>query len=169
MGILDESAWVECYREWEKPLYNIVYRIVWDTTDSQDIVQEAFLRCWRKRADIRADGFKALIYTTALNLARSKRRRDKLWRFVGLQSADDDSGERWNADEPLSKALQEAIDALPENLKHALLLTELAGMTYAEIATILGIKEGTVGSRRTRAIEMIRRRLNIQEIEGNGI
>jgi RNA polymerase sigma-70 factor (ECF subfamily) len=161
MRILDESDWVECYRAWEKPLYSIVYRIVWDASESQDIVQDAFLRCWRKREGIRVDGFKALIFKTALNLARSRRRRDKIWRFIGLQSAELDLGEHWNDNEHLPTAVYEAIEKLPGNLKNALLLTELAGMTYAEIGEILGIKEGTVGSRRTRAIEMVRRQLNI--------
>ncbi|MBN1239925.1 MAG: sigma-70 region 4 domain-containing protein [Gammaproteobacteria bacterium] len=43
------------------------------------------------------------------------------------------------------------MDALPERLKRVLLLTEMAGMTYAEIAATGGVKEGTVGSRRARA------------------
>lgn len=169
MQILDESDWIECYRAWEKPLYSIVYRIVWDASESQDIVQDAFLRCWRKRESIRVDGFKALIFKTALNLARSRRRRDKIWRFIGLQSAEADLSEHWKDNEHLPKAVHDAIEGLPENLKNALLLTELAGMTYTEIAEILGIKEGTVGSRRTRALEMVRKQLNIEETKCNGL
>lgn len=161
MRILDESYWVECYRAWEQPLYSIVYRIVWDAAESQDVVQDAFLRCWRKRKQIRVDGFKALIFRTALNLARDRRRRAKIWRFIGLQSAEVDLNNHWIQGEHLSKAVCEAIENLPEDLKSALLLTELAGMTYAEISEILGIKEGTVGSRRTRAIDMVRRKLEI--------
>lgn len=167
MRILDESYWVECYRAWEKPLYNIVYRIVWDASESQDIVQDAFLRCWRNRERIRAEGFKALIFKTALNLARSKRRHDRLWGIIRLQSAGIELSEHCNHDHTLSKPVYDAIEALPQNLKVALLLTEMAGMTYAEIAKVLGIREGTVGSRRTRAIEIVRRRLNEKETEGN--
>jgi RNA polymerase sigma-70 factor (ECF subfamily) len=52
-----------------------------------------------------------------------------------------------------------ALDSLPGPIENVLLLTELAGMTYAEVATALEIAEGTVGSRRTRALAMLRERL----------
>ena len=165
MPTLDKADWVDCYRAWEKPLYNVVYRIVWDAAESQDVVQDAFLRCWQKRDRIRADGFKALIFKTALNLARSRRRRSKLWRLTGLHSADVELGADAGRGCLVSKPLRDAIDKLPEHLKHALLLTEIAGMTYAEIAATLGIKEGTVGSRRTRALEILRRRLDPEGLQ----
>jgi RNA polymerase sigma-70 factor (ECF subfamily) len=164
MPSLDKGDWVDCYRAWEKPLYNVVYRIVWDAAESQDIVQDEFLRCWQRRHRIRPDGFKALIFKTALNLARSRRRRDKLWRFAGLKSVDVDLSADAGHDSLVPKSLRAAIDRLPGHLKDALLLTEMAGMTYAEIAAALGIKEGTVGSRRTRALEILRRRLDPEEL-----
>jgi RNA polymerase sigma-70 factor (ECF subfamily) len=158
MPSLDQADWVDCYRAWEKPLYNVVYRIVWDPAESQDIVQEAFLRCWRKRDRIHAPGFKALIFKTALNLARSRRRRGKLWRLSGLHSVDVELANDPGHGSLFPKSVRDAINGLPRHLKDALLLTEMAGMTYAEIAATLGIKEGTVGSRRTRALEILRRR-----------
>lgn len=161
MRRLEKAQWIEVYEALEKPLYNVVYRVIWDASASQDIVQEAFLRCWKKRAEIRADGFKALLFRTALNLALNQRRRDRLWRLVGLASADDASAPD-GCEEPIPKSVRDAIDALPARLKEALLLTELAGMTYAEAGMTLGIKEGTVGSRRTRALAILRRRLDVE-------
>lgn len=160
MPSLDKADWIDCYRAWEKPLYNVVYRIVWDASESQDIVQDAFLRCWQKRDRIRADGFRALIYKTALNLARSRCRRLKLWRFTGLHAVDVDPDADPGHACLVSRPLRDAIDGLPEHLRDALLLTEMAGMTYAEIAATLGVREGTVGSRRSRALEILRRRLD---------
>lgn len=157
---LDKAEWTELYRALEKPLYNVVYRVVWDASESQDIVQEAFLRCWRRRADVRAEGFKGLIFTTALNLASNRRRRNRLWRFVGLAAAEDRLGHEGGCTEIVPQSVRDAIDALPERLRQALLLTEMAGMTYREIAAALGIREGTVGSRRTRALAMLRRQLD---------
>lgn len=159
MPSLDRTDWVDCYRAWEKPLYNVVYRIVWDPAESQDIVQEAFLRCWKKRDRIRRRTFKALIFKTALNLARSRRRRGRLWRFSTLDAIDVELSNDAGHASLVPKSVRDAIDRLPGHLKDALLLTEMAGMTYAEIAAILGIEEGTVGSRRTRALEILRRRL----------
>jgi RNA polymerase sigma-70 factor (ECF subfamily) len=158
MNSVDKAQWIDLYRRLEKPLYNVVYRMLWDAAESQDVVQEAFLRCWQRRDDIRAEGFKALVFRTALNLASNRRRRNVLWRMIGSASIDDLPDQSPCA-EAMSKPLRAALDALPSPLRRVLLLTELAGMTYAEIAAALGIREGTVGSRRTRALRMLRERL----------
>lgn len=155
---VEKAQWVEQYRALEKPLYNVVYRMIWDVSEAQDIVQETFLRCWQRREDIRADGFKALLFRTALNLASNRRRRDKLWRMVGLASAENVVDECAGGD-PIPKPVRAAFDALPDELRRVLLLTEMAGMTYTEVAAALGIKEGTVGSRRTRALAALREQL----------
>jgi RNA polymerase sigma-70 factor, ECF subfamily len=155
---VDEASWVELYRALEKPLYNVVYRWLWDPAESQDVVQEAFLRCWRRRDLVKADGFKGLVYQTALNLASNQRRRKRLWRLVSFESVPEAAADEC-ADGIVSRPLREAVDALPESLKRVLFLSELAGMSYREIAEVTGVKEGTVGSRRNRALALLRRRL----------
>jgi RNA polymerase sigma-70 factor, ECF subfamily len=163
MTDVDEAFWIERYRALEKPLYNVVYRWLWDSTESQDVVQEAFLRCWRRRESIRADGFTALIYRTALNLAANQRRRKKLWRLVSFESLPEPAAEDCGAF--LARPLRKAFDALPNRLKRVLLLSEVAGMSYREIAAIMGVEEGTVGSRRTRALELLRQHLHTGRLE----
>jgi RNA polymerase sigma-70 factor, ECF subfamily len=163
MTSLDKAEWIDAYRRFEKPLYNVVYRVIWDATESQDVVQETFLRCWRRKDDIRADGFKALLFRTALNLASNRRRRTRVWRMVGVAALDDVADDSGSTDS-LSKPVKEALEALPAMMRDVLLLTELAGMTYPEIATALGIAEGTVGSRRTRALALLRERLEIKGV-----
>jgi RNA polymerase sigma-70 factor (ECF subfamily) len=121
-------------------------------------VQETFLRCWRRKEDIRADGFKALLFRTALNLASNRRRRDRLWRMTGLAYVAELADERAGGD-TISRPVREAFAALPEPMQHVLLLTEIAGMSYGEAAAALGVEEGTVGSRRTRALALLRERL----------
>ena len=101
MTSVDNAQWIDVYRRLEKPLYNVVYRVIWDAAESQDVVQEAFLRCWRRKDDIRADGFKALLFRTALNLASNRRRRVRVWRMVGVAALDDVADES-AADEPIS-------------------------------------------------------------------
>jgi RNA polymerase sigma-70 factor (ECF subfamily) len=163
MTSVDNAQWVDVYRRLEKPLYNVVYRVIWDAAESQDVVQDAFLRCWRRKEDVRAEGFRALLFRTALNLASNRRRRARIWRMVGV-AALDDSAAGGSADEPLSAGMRAALDTLPEALRSVLLLTELAGMTYPEIAATLGVAEGTVGSRRTRALALLRERLEIKGV-----
>jgi RNA polymerase sigma-70 factor, ECF subfamily len=161
---VDEASWVELYRVLEKPLYNVVYRWLWDRMESQDVVQEAFLRCWRARERIHSDGFKAFVFRTALNLAANRRRRKKLWRFVSLDSVPEQAADASDAALLLSRRMQRAIDELPERFKRVLLLSELAGMSYGEIAVVTGVREGTVGSRRSRALALLRRRLEPTEV-----
>jgi len=161
---VDEASWVELYRALEKPLYNVVYRWLWDRMESQDVVQEAFLRCWRARDRIRPEGFNAFVYRTALNLASNRRRRKKLWRFVAFDAWSEEPAPEHDGAPVLSRRVQCAIDELPERLKRVLLLCELAGMSYGEIAAVTGVREGTVGSRRSRALALLRKRLQPQEV-----
>jgi RNA polymerase sigma-70 factor (ECF subfamily) len=163
MTSVDREQWVEVYEVLEKPLYNVVYRVIWDAAESQDVVQETFLRCWRRKEDIRSDGFKALLYRTALNLASNRRRTMRLWRSVGVAALDATADESASP-HTLSKPVREALDALPAMMRDVLLLTELAGMTYAETAATLGIAEGTVGSRRSRALALLREWLDVQGV-----
>jgi RNA polymerase sigma-70 factor (ECF subfamily) len=163
MTRVDNAEWIDVYRRLERPIYNVVYRVIWDSAESHDVVQETFLRCWRRKDDIRADGFKALLFRTALNLASNRRRSARLWRMVGVAALDDVADES-GSDGALSKPVREALERLPTILRDVLLLTELAGMTYPEIAAALGIAEGTVGSRRTRALALLRERLEIRGV-----
>ena len=163
MAGFDKARWIELYTTLEKPLYNVVYRVVWDAAESQDIVQETFLRCWQKRGNVRDDGVRALLFRTALNLAINRRRRARLWQFVGVTAADEEKPWEAGVDGVISRSVRNAVDALPDRLRRVLLLTELAGMSYAEVAMTLGIREGTVGSRRTRALAILRRQLEDTE------
>jgi RNA polymerase sigma-70 factor (ECF subfamily) len=163
MTSVDNAQWIDVYRRLEKPLYNVVYRVIWDATESQDVVQETFLRCWRRKEDIRANGFTALLYRTALNLASNRRRSIRLWRAVDV-AALEHVADQSAVTAPISPAVRAAFDALPDALKHVVLLTEIAGMTYPEVAAALGVAEGTVGSRRSRALTLLRERLEIQGV-----
>lgn len=161
---VDDAAWVEHYRALEKPLYNVVYRWLWDRMESQDVVQEAFLRCWRARDRIRAETFKPFVFRTALNLAANRRRRKKLWRLVSFDSLPEEPADAGDAATVLSPRIRRAVDELPDRLKRVLVLCELAGMSYGEIAAVTGVKEGTIGSRRNRALAFLRERLQPQEV-----
>ena len=150
------------YASLERRMFNVVYRILWDRTESQDVVQDAFLRCWRGRSRINSEGLEPVLFRTALNLASNRRRNYRLWRFVGFANGADEMSVEGGCDAILPRSVDTAIGALPDGLRRVLLLTEIAGMSYAEVAMTLGIKEGTVGSRRTRAVELLREALDIK-------
>jgi RNA polymerase sigma-70 factor (ECF subfamily) len=158
----EEAQWIALYAKLERRLFNVVYRILWDKAESQDVVQDAFLRCWRGRSRITPEGLEPVLFRTALNLASNRRRSHRLWRFVGLADVPEALAVRGSSDAILPRSVDTAIRTLPDHLRRVLLLTEIAGMSYAEVAMTLGIREGTVGSRRTRAVELLRAALDIK-------
>lgn len=165
---LDRAGLEALYVRLEKPLFNVVYRWVWDREEALDLVQEAFVRLWNKRADIDPTTVEALAYRIALNLASNRRRSKKLWRWVSLEAlwdratAEPPDDERVSAREQ-QRALRAAIDGLPEKLRRVIVLCELSELSHQEIGEALGIPPGTVGSRRHRALALLRAQLEPDE------
>ena len=160
---LSEDALYACYRRMEKPLYNVLYRWLWQPQECQDTIHDAFMRVWEKRARVDATRLDKLVWTTALNLARNRLRWRGLWRFAepdeGATAADDgplETTERWQSDQRLRAALA----TLPRAMRQVLLLSEFGGLGVAEIAEVLGIPTGTVGSRKHQALARLRAHLN---------
>lgn len=150
----------------ERPLYNVVYRWVWDRDEAAELVQEAFARLWQARARVRADTAAAFVHRIAVNLAASKRRWRRIRAFLAPEDAPELPGER--PDEAVlgaerAAAVRAAVDALPEKLRRALILCELSEMSYAEVAAALEIPVGTVGSRRNAAVARMREHLSRKE------
>ena len=106
-----------------------------------------------------------LVYKIALNLAASRLRRRKIWRWLPLDALRQATTGEVGADEELTRdqeraRVREAVLALPEDLRRVVILSEFTGMTYAEIAEALSIPTGTVGSRRHRALKLLRDQLS---------
>ena len=152
------------YTELEKPLCNVVFRWVWNIDEAQDVVQDAFVRLWRMRERVNMDTVEPLIYKIALNLAASRRRSKKIWRWVSLDVLRDTTSAAHPADETLSAQedrarLRAAVEALPEDLRLVIMLAEYSELSYDQIAETLSIPSGTVGSRRHRALRRLRESL----------
>ena len=155
----------QLYVRLERPLCNLVFRWVWRMDDAQDVVHDTFIRLWRMRERIDMDTVEPLLYTIALNLAASRRRSQKLWRWVTLDSLRDATSADRPADETLTAyaertRLRAAVEALPEDLRQVVVLCEYSEFTYAQIAEILSISVGTVGSRRNRALRRLKETLS---------
>lgn len=153
------------YRRLERPLYNVLLRLLWDPRECQDIQHEAFMKVWAARERVRIEELDQFIYASALNLARNQLRWRGLRRFLSIDSEPDAS--EWDllatvrSPELLAEhaALRHALGGLSQALREVLLLSEFSGFDTREIATLLGIAEGTVGSRKHEALRQLRLRL----------
>jgi len=142
----------------ERGLYNVAYRYVWNADDARDLVHDAFVRLWGKRAHLDWERASGLAYRTVLGLAANRRRTSSLRRILGAtvtapaQPAIDDQLDDARRDD----AVRRAIDRLPERLRRVLVLCTFSDLDHAAIGALLEIPAGTVGSRRTEAVTKIR-------------
>ena len=146
------------------PLYNFVYRFVGDKETAEDIVQETFLRCLRHSHQYPAiEQVSTWLYTIAGNLAKTELRRRKRWNWIPISPSDDEQtiafyepaakdplpGEQTDGARVKSLVVN-AIEGLPAEFRAAVLLRDLKGLSYEEIAKILNCPVGTVKSRVSR-------------------
>lgn len=152
---LREDALYASYRRLERPLFNVLYRQLWQREDCQDVIHDAFMRVWERRAKVDAATLDALVWTTALNLARNKLRWRRLWRYEPLDDAL--SGTTSTSEDFLAtRRLRAALRQLPAASRDVLLLSEFSGLRGSEIAAVLGIPAGTVASRKHHAMERLK-------------
>ena len=161
----DVNAFEKLVTEYEKAVYAIAQRMTGNPEDAADMTQETFIKAYNSLSSFRGDSkFSVWLYRIANNVCldflRSKNRRPT----VSL-SAEDDDGEETQldiADESQSPelllessltrdAVRRGLDSLPPDYKQILLLREIQGLSYEEIAAALGIESGTVKSRIFRA------------------
>jgi len=152
-------------------LMNFVFRFVKDYDVAEDIVQETFMRVFRKRMDYKAiANFSTWIFTIAGNLAKTELRRRKRWRFLSIDSLQEgeknfelpDPGRKPDRNTVISlidENVQSAIDSLQGKYKEALILRDIEGLSYQEIADIMHVPVGTVKSRVNRARLKLQKKL----------
>lgn len=151
------------YLELEKPLFNVVYRYVWNREEAQDLVQESFMRLWKMRDRVEMVTVKPLVYKISLNLAASTLSRKKVLTFLSLDKAEEPRAKDNHNPEQKEEIqiLNRLINELPSKLKETILLSEFSKMSYNEIGKSLGIPAGTVGSRRNKALNMIKEKFKM--------
>jgi RNA polymerase sigma-70 factor, ECF subfamily len=159
---LSEGELFACYRRLEKPLYNVLFRWLWQAQDCQDVIHDAFLRVWRARARVDAARLDKFVWTAALNLARNRLRWRNVWRFAAVDTevSDDRDPVEVAAQHQRDMRLRVALDRLPREQREVVLLSEFGGLSTAEIADVLHIPPGTVGSRKHIALSQLRRELS---------
>jgi RNA polymerase sigma-70 factor (ECF subfamily) len=155
-------TWEEVAREHGRFLYTVAYRLTGNSDDAQDLVQEVLLRVQRGLETYRPGSMEGWLsrITTNVFLDEVRRRRR---RPVNTLPEDADavvpaapSAEEAMASERLSDEVQEALDALPPEYRAAVVLCDVAGLSYQEISAALAIPVGTVRSRIHRGRALLR-------------
>ena len=166
----DREAFTQLIMQYQIPLYNMALRMVGKPDDAADIAQEAFLRAWEKIRTLREAPFKAWLFQIAANLCYDHFRRGRRYgimpdeetsqtsNVVGLGIATPDPQERAEANER-TRLVRESIQALDHDMRIAIVLRDVNGMAYDEIAGVLGVPLGTVKSRIARARAQVQERL----------
>ena len=172
----DQPAYGELVLRYEHRLTRVIYRFVHNMETAEDLAQETFVRVYRAADRYqRSYAFSTYIYRIATNLAISelrKRKRRKLVSLTGFfQQADGSEAQELNPPDqrPLQdselveaerrNAVQRAIGTLPEKYRAPLILRDVDGRSYDEIAAILETSEGTVKSRISRARGFLREKM----------
>ena len=152
---------------WQRPLQGFAYRYVQNSTDANDLVAEVFVRLYQQRARLRADtNVAAWLFTALTNLCHNHHRWKRRHPTValdapsepgvaGLASRDASPDAALARDESL-EAVRAAIDALPHDLKVAILLHHYEHLSYREMAAICECSERGVETRLYRARQLLR-------------
>jgi RNA polymerase sigma-70 factor (ECF subfamily) len=170
----DKGAFDVLVLKYQHKVVKLVMRYVRNPAEAEDVAQEAFIKAYRALPQFRGDSaFYTWLYRIAINTAKNavvSRDRSPVDYDLDLQNPDesyDMQGRLKDAETPEGLVLTDeirgtvnaAIDALPEDLRTAIVLRELEGLSYEEIAATMECPVGTVRSRIFRAREAIDRRL----------
>jgi RNA polymerase sigma-70 factor (ECF subfamily) len=169
----DKSAFDVLVQKYQFKITKLISRYVQDPTEALDVAQEAFIKAFRALPGFRGDSaFYTWMYRIAINTAKNhlvaQGRRPPV-SDIDSQQAEQYEGvsylkeygtpERLLLRDEIEDAVYKAIEALPEDLRTAITLRELEGMSYEEIAQAMGCPIGTVRSRIFRAREAIDNKL----------
>jgi len=170
----EERAFSELVRRYQGRVTNLVSRVLNDRECADDLAQEVFVRVYVHRRNYRRGSkLSTWVFTIAANLAKNEiRRRVRRRNWFSLDAlqevlkdsaavlADPQAGqERALEREQLQGEIGRAIAAIPEKYRLSLVLRDIEGLPYEEIAVVLGIPGGTVRSRINRARSMLKRKL----------
>jgi RNA polymerase sigma-70 factor (ECF subfamily) len=149
----DTEAFNLLILQWEKPIYNFIFRLLGDREEAMDLCQESFMKAYRELATLKdRDRFSAWLYRIAHNTCYSRLRKDIGKTFVELQP---DTSSHRSAVE-IGLAVEKALQQLPEEQREAVVLKIFHELKFEEIAEIQGAPVSTVKSRLYMAFEKLR-------------
>ena len=170
----DKRAFELLVEKYQRKLARLLSRLIRDPNEVEDVTQEAFIKAYRALPSFRGDSaFYTWLYRIGINTAKNylvaMGRRAPTWTEVEAEEAEGLEGGELLRDintpesllltKEIGDTVNAAIEALPEELRSAIQLRELEGMSYDEIAKLMDCPIGTVRSRIFRAREAIAERL----------
>lgn len=173
----EERAWLDrCVEGDEKAIRWVLHRyrdrvvrlaahVLHNPREAEDVAQEAFVKAFRQIGQFRGEsGFYAWLYRIVINLCLDRMRRKCATSEMPLEEGVSPSLVATSPDVEKRLVVEQVLDSLTPPMRAALVLREVEGLEYAEIATVLNIPVGTVRSRLNTAREQFRRRwVAIQE------
>ena len=179
----DQATFEADAMQYAPQLYSAALRMTRNPADAEDVVQETYLKAYRAYATFEAGtNLKAWLYriltNTYINKYRKQQRRPSevelgelqdlyLYKRLGEQSGATQSAEQDVLDEFVDSDVKQALESLPEHFRMPVLLADVEGFSYKEIAEILDIPIGTVMSRLHRGRKALQKKLwNVAEERG---
>lgn len=168
----DVQAFEELMQSHESRIYAIALRMMGNREDAQDCAQEAMVRIYRAMGSFKGQSALATwIYRITMNTCLDELRRRKARKVTSLDSLVDtgwsptdtgDTPEEHGLRVEKQNALNQAIQSLPDDMRAAIILRDVKGYSYDEIASILDANVGTIKSRISRGREKLREILSKQ-------
>jgi RNA polymerase sigma-70 factor (ECF subfamily) len=167
----DPESFNELILRWERPIYALAYRTIGREEDARDVCQETFLRAFRALPAFRGQAkFSSWLYRIALNLCRDWIRRERRTPIVEAPADVDmielaeaaapaESIEDLIARKDLVRAVERVMARLPEEQRTAIVLKEYHGLTFQEIADLVGCPLSTVKTRLYQGLTVVRREM----------
>jgi RNA polymerase sigma factor (sigma-70 family) len=166
-------TWEEIVREHGPRVYRLAYRLTGNRHDAEDLTQDVFVRVFRSLHRFQPGTFEGWLHRITTNLFLDSARRKQKIRFDGLgEGSADRLPSAWPtpseelADADLDHDVAAALAALPPEFRAAVVLCDIEGLSYEEIASVLDVKIGTVRSRIHRGRAQLRTALAHRQPSG---
>ena len=167
----DLDSFNQLVLRWERPIYALAYRVIGREEDARDVAQETFLRAFRALSGFKGQAkFSSWLYRITLNLCRDWIRRERRTPVaqapegmdvveLAAELAPSETIEDLVSRKELGRAVAKAMSILPEEQRTAIILKEYHGLTFQEIADLLGCPLSTVKTRLYQGLTVVRRQL----------
>lgn len=165
----DVHAFNQLVRKYQRTAYNVAYRVLSNSDNAADAVQDAFVSAYRAIAKFRGGSFKAWILRIVTNACYDQLRRrqrrpeeslDDLLEVeadhASILTDESESPEEHALRQELGSAIQRGLQELPDDQRVAVVLSDIQGYSYDEIAQVTGVALGTVKSRISRGRSALR-------------
>jgi len=177
----DVDSFNQLVLRWERPIYALAYRTIGREDEARDVCQETFLRAFRALKGFKGQAkFSSWLYRITLNLCRDWVRRERRQPIaqapegvdlidLASEQSPSESIEDLVARKEISEAVARVMADLPEEQRTAILLKEYHGLTFQEIADLLGCPLSTVKTRLYQGLSVLRRQLDREGVGRNHV